>query len=229
MSEEGALPAPQALPHTEGPERGGEAVATGNGTVATAGSAVKTADEPKTVDAPGAANEPNTNTRWARFSRRWARLGRRLRVASFAMLAATAVALVAGEVGLKPDRFHAGATWRASSGGWNFPSHGNGSAVLGSAIFFHTNSEKNPWIEVDLGQTVPITTVEVTNRLDCCSTRALPLVIEVATEPNVWTEMARRRRNFIVWKATFDERPARYVRVRVDGSSMLHLTDLVIR
>lgn len=229
MSEEGALPGAQALPHTEGPERGGEAVAAGNGVSATAGGAIKATDEPKIVDAPGATNEPNPSSRWARFSRRWARLGRRLRVVSFALLAATAVGLVVSEVDLKPDRFHAGATWRASSGGWNFPSQGSGSTVLGSAIFFHTNSEKNPWIEVDLGQAVPITTVEVTNRLDCCSTRALPLVIEVATEPNVWAEMARRRRNFIVWKATFDERPARYVRVRVDGSSMLHLTDLVIR
>jgi hypothetical protein len=96
-------------------------------------------------------------------------------------------------------------------------------------MFFHTKEEESPWIEIDLGSIQPIARIEVANRDDCCLDRAVPLVAEVGTDRLHWREVARRPDSFRTWDATFKPVPARYVRMRVDRYSVLHLARVSVR
>jgi hypothetical protein len=94
---------------------------------------------------------------------------------------------------------------------------------------FHTNSQNNPWVEVDLGAQKAIKRIEVTNRGDCCQERAVPLVAEVSADATHWREVARQDKEFTTWTATFPRTVARYVRLRIPGLGMLHLKGIVVR
>jgi hypothetical protein len=118
----------------------------------------------------------------------------------------------------------AGKSWRASSdygGGCTSPQQ---TCPEDAGYFFHTReNDENPWIEFDLEATRRISTVEVDNRQDCCTERALPLVIEISQDHQTWKSVARRDANFSTWRATFDSVSARWVRLRVLKTSAFHL------
>lgn len=96
-------------------------------------------------------------------------------------------------------------------------------------IFFHTEQQKNPWIEFDLGAARPIKRIEVANRVECCGDRAIPLIAEISTDREHWTEIARREAVFVNWTATFPKVTARYVRFRVPRDTQFHLKEIVVR
>ncbi|MCS6900086.1 MAG: discoidin domain-containing protein [Myxococcales bacterium] len=123
----------------------------------------------------------------------------------------------------------AGKPWRASSAyqGFNPSAHicdGNITKIL-----FHTNEEDRPWFEVDLGVPQPIRVVEVTNRTDGFQERAVPLVIELSDDHLRWREVARKNETFNHWKAKFALQHARYVRVRAQRRTFLHLEGVAVR
>ena len=95
--------------------------------------------------------------------------------------------------------------------------------------FFHTNSGDNPWVEFDLGSPEPIHRLEIKNRSDCCSERAIPLFVEISVDRVQWTVVAERKKDFDSWTSTFPSKTARYVRLRVGRSSILHLKEVVVR
>lgn len=97
---------------------------------------------------------------------------------------------------------------------------GNGS------FFFHTKREKDPWLMVDLESTQRVSSVLVRNRRDCCRDRAVPLVIELSTDQEHWTEVARNDEQFGEWKATFEPVEARWVKLSVPRKTWLHLRRL---
>lgn len=118
----------------------------------------------------------------------------------------------------------AGKPWRASSEAVHCdPRARRCGDALGTTIFFHTNNERSPWLEIDLGQPEQISRVRVRNRTDCCGARALPLVVELSQDDKTWREVGRRESNFRTWSARFPPTEARWVRLRVDGESILHL------
>lgn len=122
-----------------------------------------------------------------------------------------------------------GKTWVASS---RYADDASTSGVLGDfskRFFFHTAFEKNPWLEVDLGEVTPVRSATVINRKDCCSTRVAPLVIETSNDRKRWHTAATQRRNFSHWRARLDTPPARYVRLRILRESNLHLKAFVVR
>lgn len=91
-------------------------------------------------------------------------------------------------------------------------------------LMFHTDLEFRPWAEWDLGQPTRLHEVVVSNRSDCCDERALPLVVEVSDDRTRWVEVARRTEAFGAnAKISFNEISARYLRLRVDRESFLHL------
>jgi len=90
-------------------------------------------------------------------------------------------------------------------------------------FFFHTNEERKPWLELDLGSVQRVGGIRIENRSDCCRERAVPLVVETSTDQQKWQGVARHDEKFKTWRATFEPVDARWVRVRVDGKSMLHL------
>jgi hypothetical protein len=96
-------------------------------------------------------------------------------------------------------------------------------------IFFHTDQQTNPWIEFDLGAPRPIKRIEVANRGECCTDRAIPLIVEISTDDTHWTEIARRDRDFSTWTASFPKVTTRYVRFRVPRETQFHLKAIVVR
>lgn len=96
-------------------------------------------------------------------------------------------------------------------------------------MLFHTENENNPWVELDLGAPKKIRTIEVINRTDCCSERAVPLVVEGSNDRKLWTPIARRDTEFTTWTATFAPRVVRYVKLSVPRTTPFHLRDIVIR
>jgi len=153
------------------------------------------------------------------FVQRWLRV---------ALAAAVVLALLIGARAalLGPD-LAAGRPFRLSStfSGWAGCLANNGC----SGLMFHTETENNPWVEIDLGALRKVRRIEVVNRGDCCGDRATPLVAEVGTDRVTWTQVARREEPFGTWRVSFPARVARYVRLRAARHTVLHLQAVVMR
>jgi hypothetical protein len=97
-------------------------------------------------------------------------------------------------------------------------------------ILFHTNEERNPWYQVDLGEPAPTySSLLVRNRTDAAMMRAIPLVVEVSDDGKTFREVTRRTEAFVDWEPHFAPQHARYLRVRVDRVSSLHLEAVKVR
>jgi hypothetical protein len=89
--------------------------------------------------------------------------------------------------------------------------------------FVHTQPENEPWFELDLLSAQTISGAQVVNRLDCCTERAVPLVLEVSTDHKKWREVIRSTQPFREWKPSFAKVSARWVRLRIPKYGTLHL------
>jgi len=96
------------------------------------------------------------------------------------------------------------------------------------SFFFHTNEESQPWVEFDLGTVQPLSSVKVKNREDCCSDRAVPLLVETSSDGKQWKQQARKNDVFTTWTAEFPRVDARWVRLRLARKGMLHLAGVDI-
>lgn len=97
------------------------------------------------------------------------------------------------------------------------------------ALLFHTEHEVNPWVEFDLGARKTFRRLEVTNRGDCCSDRAVPLVAEISDDRASWTQIGRKETDFSTWTLSFPPKTARYIKLRVARMSTFHLKDVALR
>lgn len=120
-----------------------------------------------------------------------------------------------------------GRPWVASSTYPGWSAHGTIGAPT-EKPFFHTQLEGAPWVTIDLGATRRFSIVKLVNREDCCKTRAVPLHLEVSEDGNRWAILARRDAPFQTLRWRLRTVNARFVRLRVDRSSYLHLTDVGI-
>jgi hypothetical protein len=153
------------------------------------------------------------------FVQRWLRTG---------LAAAVALALaISVRAAILGPNIAAGKPFRLSStfSGWAACLANNGC----SGLMFHTETENNPWVEIDLGAPRKVHRVEVINRSDCCADRAAPLVAEVSTDRVTWTQVARRDEPFGSWRASFPARVARFVRLRAPRHTVLHLNAIAVR
>jgi len=96
-------------------------------------------------------------------------------------------------------------------------------------VFFHTNEDESPWVEIDLGSVQTFSSVSVTNRLPDYKERAVPLAIETSIDGLAFAEVARQNETFSVWDAKFKPVKARYVRARALRRTWLHLGRIVVR
>jgi hypothetical protein len=90
-------------------------------------------------------------------------------------------------------------------------------------VEFHTNEEDDPWAEIDLGAVQRIGSAAIKNRADCCIDRAIPLVMEVSTDQQKFTEVARRTDAFVTWQPEFSPVNARWIKLHVPRRTWLHL------
>jgi hypothetical protein len=123
----------------------------------------------------------------------------------------------------------AGKPWRASSSSATCQPAEHRCAGVHTDMFFQTQEEKEPWLEIDLGREMTFNEVEVVNRADCCPDRAVPLVVEVSRDRTHFQEVSRRTDTFSVWHSRFAQQTARYVRLRVLRRSIFHLDKVAVR
>ena len=93
---------------------------------------------------------------------------------------------------------------------------------------FHTENETNPFAVIDLGKTQTISKVVVYNRDDCCQERAVPLSIEVSDDAVSFRPIAERRELFDKWTVSGLNAKARYVRLRLMGTNIFHLSEVEV-
>jgi hypothetical protein len=127
-----------------------------------------------------------------------------------------------------PPDLAAGKPWVTSSAAWGFPAQGTMGDSEGSVGLFHTSEEMFPHLTIDLGTVQILHEVTVANRRDCCRDRALPLAIQVSRDGLAWQQVGYRRAEFRNWTASFPATPSRFVRLRVERKSVLHLGRVVV-
>jgi hypothetical protein len=130
----------------------------------------------------------------------------------------------------RPDRA-THATWTASSAEGDFARTGRGfvPSQSNTEVFFHTQMERAPWIELDLGTTHTIRSVTLHNRMDCCQERAAPLSLSCSTDRSTWNLLATREDPFFVWNTLVAAQPCRYLRVQAHRETALHLARVEVR
>ncbi|HEX3776197.1 MAG TPA: discoidin domain-containing protein [Polyangiaceae bacterium] len=121
--------------------------------------------------------------------------------------------------------WHASSAFALAGGGCISPKQ---ECADGPNFFFHTQEEREPWVEFDLGANQRFSTVNVVNRSDCCVERAAPLVLEVSSDHEKWKQIARRDKEFATWVAQFPPVEARWVRLRVLKQTFFHLAQVHI-
>jgi hypothetical protein len=142
---------------------------------------------------------------------------------------AGAVVLAARQIQRIQERGHdlaVRANWTTSSrypqGGCESPRQ---DCAGGENYFFHTNQEPDPWVMFDLGRERRVSTVEIDNRLDCCTERAVPIAIDVSSDKKHWREVDRYTTEFTTVRRSFDSVRARYVKIHIPlPSAILHLS-----
>jgi hypothetical protein len=151
----------------------------------------------------------------------YTRARRRLRVFLALLTAVTALVLAVSFAAwmVQPTDLAQGKPWRTSSAL---------SAIIPANIFFHTNEELNPWIEIDLGKPTEIHSVYIRNRSDCGQERAVPLIVEASLDAITWHELSRHDTVFTIWNPTFAPTTARLVRLRIPRFSALHLEQVKV-
>jgi hypothetical protein len=98
-----------------------------------------------------------------------------------------------------------------------------------AALMFHTDDQENPWVEIDLGAAKTIRRIEVANRTDCCSERAVPLIAEISADRVSWKQVGRRDKEFSSWTVKFAPQTARYVKLSVPKRTVLHFREVAVR
>ena len=118
--------------------------------------------------------------------------------------------------------------WTASSAAEGFSTTGTLGKTGPFQLLFHTQYEDGPWIVIDLAKLRLVHSISIRNREDCCDERCIPLVVEVAGDDQQFVEVARQEKTFDDWKVEFPARKSRYVRLRAEATTMLHLREIKI-
>jgi hypothetical protein len=118
------------------------------------------------------------------------------------------------------------AKYRVSSTIAGLPSTGIGTYARGE-VFFHTNLEMRPHIDLDFGRPVRVRKVRIENRRDCCGERALPLDVK-AVGKNGERFLCQRRAPFEAWTCEVGGVRTSRLRIEVPGTSMLHLRSVEV-
>lgn len=159
------------------------------------------------------------------FARRFLRSG----VAVLLLALAVIVGAEAGVRLMQGPNLAEGKPWRASSAYRGFSANAGICNGNKTRIFFHTNREQEPWVELDLGGPTLIARVDVRNRRDCCRDRSFPLAVESSLDGQAWQELGRQTEPFSKWTLEFGPTKARYVRAKALKRTFLHLESVEVR
>lgn len=113
--------------------------------------------------------------------------------------------------------------WTASSAAFDLPISGTLDHRGQHDLLLHTAEEQDPWLVVDMLESRAVERIVVKNRLDCCQERGLPMVVELRAANGSYVEVARRSTPFDTWEIEIVAASARYLRLRVEQKTFLHL------
>ncbi|HMJ10685.1 MAG TPA: discoidin domain-containing protein [Polyangiaceae bacterium] len=167
---------------------------------------------------------PERRVRKVRLQR-WLRLGLLVTLVAGLIIALVMLILIA----TRPPNLLEGKNWRTSSSYGGFSAAERSVDGRKAEIFFHTNEERNPWIEYDLGAKTLVSSIRVVNRGECCADRAIPLVLEASDDRVTWHQVKRRDQPFRTWSEDLSPFTARYVRLRADKQTWLHFESIALR
>lgn len=122
-----------------------------------------------------------------------------------------------------------GKRWSTSSSAGECHPEQRTCAGQATTVLFMTKEEDSPWFVVDLGSATQVHEVDVVNRLDAEQAAAAPLVVETSLDGVHFEPRGVRERAFSRLRARFPRTTARYVRLRVDRRSVLHLESVKVR
>ena len=111
------------------------------------------------------------------------------------------------------------------------PDFGAGVCVDGNRTsgLCHTNSEANPWWQVDLGGNYALSQIVVYNRTDCCSERERTIRALLSTDGRNWTPIySHDGSDFQVLRIDAGSRTARYVRLQLAATDYLNLVEVEV-
>jgi hypothetical protein len=97
-----------------------------------------------------------------------------------------------------------------------------------TSLLFHTDPENNPWVEFDMGKPTTFHRIDVKNRTDCCSDRAVPLIVEISTDHTTWTEIGRKDVEWTSWTINVPPKTARYIKLHVPKNVAFHLKKVAV-
>jgi len=119
---------------------------------------------------------------------------------------------------------------------WSKPNDAQGAVdgVKNRSFGFHTNRERNPWWQVDLGAVTRLNEIRIFNRLDCCGERARTIQVLLSNDGIRWRRVyAHNGRLF----GGADGKPlivalkgnsARFVRLQLAETNWFHLDEVEI-
>jgi len=93
---------------------------------------------------------------------------------------------------------------------------------------FHTESNGQQWVVIDLGAVRKFDKVVVYNRSDCCQERAVPLRLEVSMDNVNFKFLRRQTEVFDKWTAKGLQAEGRYVRLLNTPPNHFHLAEVEI-
>lgn len=127
---------------------------------------------------------------------------------------------------IRPPDLGLMARYRVSSTIAGLPQKGIGTYARGE-VFFHSNLEMRPHIDLDFGRPIRVRKVRIENRRDCCGERALPLDVK-AVGKNGERFLCQRRAPFDSWTCQAGGVRTSRLRIEVPGTSMLHLRSIEV-
>jgi len=118
------------------------------------------------------------------------------------------------------------ARYKTSSTLPGIPQEGVGTYARGE-VFFHTNWENRPHIDLNFGRPVRVRKVRIENRQDCCGERSLPLDVKAIGKSGE-RFLCQRRAPFDAWTCQAGGVRTSRIRIEVPGPSMLHLRSIEV-
>jgi hypothetical protein len=92
---------------------------------------------------------------------------------------------------------------------------------------FHTNSDGQQWVVIDLGSVRKFDKIVVYNRPEY-QDRAVPLKVEVSKDGKDYSQIAERKESFDKWKVKGLHAEGRYVRFKNTPGNYFHLSEVEI-
>lgn len=116
---------------------------------------------------------------------------------------------------------------------------GDRDGLYSSGSVTHTQSETNPWWEVDLGRVNVLQQIKIFNRTDCCTSRLSNFYVIVSDDPILSTDLTTALNQPGVDSFYFDgdvdalayafsQQSGRYIRIQTTGSDPLSLAEVEI-